>query len=617
MRKTPAGSSSYRVSRRAFLAMAGASAAAAILAACGGGSTATDTPKPAAATTAPSAPTPAPAAAASPAGAATASTGTTAAAAATSPAASVAATSAVNGANPTAAGAAAVQPKPGGTLVISWWTGDPPDLDPYLNVTFRAQEFGGFFYSRLLKYDSGPGVGPNSFVPVPDLAEKYDISKDGLTYTFTIRANAKWQNKAPMNGRAVTADDVVWSFNRFRQVSPNKNYFDIVKDVTAPDPHTVVFTLTGVFAPFENAVAAPVLFIMPKEVIEADGDGRKRVIGSGPWIFDHFEKGVQVVAKKNPDYYFTGTPYVDEVDLLIIPDSATSVAGLRSKSIDIYAPSQSDRKALVASNPEIQMIDYPQNLLYFMYWRVDAPPFNDVRVRQAVSLALDRDELITVLSEGKGYINNAVPAGLESWWLDPRSADMGPSAKYFKRDVDAAKKLLSDAGFASGLKVPLISSLNAYGNTFNSSIDTVIKQMKDAGIQLDFRPQDYAAYIGSTFLGKFDPGTMVWGLETPFQEPHEYLFNMYHPKGVRNHAGINDAKLTDMVEKQSVTIDKAQRKSIIFDIQRYTGEQQYYVIGPVGPVTVASQPYVKNLNVESDYARGAEFVPKIYLDGKK
>jgi peptide/nickel transport system substrate-binding protein len=616
MRKTPAGPSSFRVTRRAFLATAGASAAAAILAACGGGSTATDTPKPAA-TTAPSAPTTAPAAASSPASAATAATGTTAAPAATSPAASVAATSAVNGANPTASGAAAVQPKPGGTLVISWWTGDPPDLDPYLNVTFRAQEFAGFFYSRLLKYDSGPGVGPNSFVPVPDLAEKYDISKDGLTYTFTIRANAKWQNKDPMKGRAVTADDVVWSFNRFRQVSPNKNYFDIVKDVKATDPRTVVFTLNSVFAPFENAVAAPVLFIMPKEVIEADGDGRKRVIGSGPWIFDHFEKGVQVVAKKNPDYYFTGTPYVDEVDLLIIPDSATSVAGLRSKSIDIYAPSQSDRKALVASNPEIQMIDYPQNLLYFMYWRVDAPPFNDVRVRQAVSLTLDRDELITVLSEGKGYINNAVPAGLESWWLDPRSADMGPSAKYFKRDVDAAKKLLADAGFGSGLKVPFISSLNAYGNTFNSSIDTVIKQMKDAGIQLDFRPQDYAAYIGSTFLGKFDPGTMVWGLETPFQEPHEYLYNMYHPKGVRNHAGINDAKLTDMVEKQSVTIDKAQRKNIIFDIQRYTGEQQFYVIGPVGPVTVASQPWVKNLNIESDYARGAEFVPKVYLDGKK
>jgi peptide/nickel transport system substrate-binding protein len=608
MMSTPAGQSPYRLTRRAFLATAGASAAAAILAACGGGSTATDTPKPAAATTAPSGAASA-AAPTTAAPAATAATGSAPAAAAATPAAGSAA------AAPTTA--AAVNAKPGGTLVIRWWTGDPPDLDPYLNVTFRAQEFGGFFYSRLLKYDSGPGIGPNAFVPVPDLAEKYDVSKDGLTYTFTIRANAKWQNKPPMSGRAVTADDVVWSYNRFKQVSPNKNYFDVVKEVKATDPRTVVFTLNNIFAPFENSVAAPVFYIMPKEVIEADGDGRKRVIGSGPWMFDKFDKGVQVVAKKNPDYYFTGTPYVDELDLLIVPEDATAIASFRSKQIDINGVSQTDRKALAASNPEVQMTDFPQNLLWFFYWRVDAPPFNDVRVRQAVSLALDRDELSTVLFEGKGYINNAVPAGLESWWLDPRSADMGPSAKYFKRDVDAAKKLLSDAGIASGTKIPFISSLNAYGNTFNSSIDTVIKQMKDVGLQLDFRPQDYAAYIGSTFLGKFDPGTMVWGLETPFQEPHEYLFNMYHPKGVRNHAGINDPKLTDMVEKQSVTLDKAERKKIIFDIQRYTGEQQYYVIGPTGPTTIATQPWVKNFNYESDYARGGEYVPKIYLDGKK
>jgi peptide/nickel transport system substrate-binding protein len=605
------------LTRRAFLATAGASAAAAILAACGG-TAATDTPKPAAATTAPTA---AASSAAAPttaapttAAAATAATGSSPVAASTAP---VAATSAVNAANPTASGAAAVQPKPGGTLVISWWTGDPPDLDPYLNVTFRAQEFAGFFYSRLLKYDSGPGVGPNSFKPVPDLAEKFDVSTDGLTYTFTIRANAKWQNKPPLSGRAVTADDVVYSFNRFKTVSPNKNYFDVVKDVKATDPRTVVFTLTNAFAPFENAVAAPVLFIMPKEVIDADGDGRKRVIGSGPWIFDRFEKGVQVVAKKNPDYYFTGTPYVDELDLLIIPTAATQVANLRAKQIDIIAPSQSDRNAIAKSNPEIQLTDFPQNLLYFMYWRVDAPPFNDVRVRQAVSLALDRDELITVLDEGKGYINNAIPAGLESWWLDPRGADMGPSAQYFKRDVDAAKKLLAAANFPVGQKIPFISVQNAYGDTFNASIELVIKQMKDAGIQLDFQPQDYAAYIQSTFLGKFTPGTMIWGLETPFQEPHEYLFNMYHPKGVRNHAGVNDQKLTDMVEKQSVTLDKGMRKQIINDIQRYTGEQQFYVIGPVGPSSVAAQPWVKNAYYSTDYARGAEWVPKVYLDGKK
>lgn len=501
-------------------------------------------------------------------------------------------------------------------MVLRYWTGDPPDTDPYLNVSFRAQEFGAFFYSRLLKYDSGPGIAPTSYIPVPDLAEKFDVSSDGLKYTFTLRANAKWQNKPPLNGRAVTADDVVYSFNRFKEKSA-QNSFTMVADVKAMDPRTVVFTLNTVFAPFDSLIASPALYIMPKEIIEQDGDARKRIVGSGPWIFDRFEKGVQVVAKKNPDYYFTGTPYVDEVDLLIVPQDATAVANMRAKQIDINGVSQTDAKALKSSNPEIVQFEYPTNLLYFMYWRLDAPPFNDVRVRQAVSLAIDRDELLAVLNEGKGYINNAIPAGLTSWWLDPRGPDMGPNAKYFKRDVDAAKKLLADANFDTSKKIPLISSLNAYGDTFNQSIETVIKQLKDAGIQVDFRPQDYAAYIASTFLGKFDGGTMVWGLETPYPEPNDYLYNMYHPKGARNHAGVNDATLTGMVEKQSQTLDKGQRKSQINDIQKYLGEKQYYVIGPVGPTIIAYQPWVKNFNYTAGYARGAEYVPKLFLDGKK
>ncbi len=514
-------------------------------------------------------------------------------------------------------GSAAAQPKPGGSLTVRMWTGDPPDLDPYLNVTFRAQEFAGFFYSRLLKFDSGPGIAPNAFIPTPDLAESYEISQDGLTCTFKLRANAKWQNKAPLNGRAVGADDVVYSFERFRKVSPQKSNFDMVKEVKASDPRTVVFTLNTAFAPFETTIASPMFWIMPKEVIEADGDARKRVIGSGPFIFDKFEKGVQVVAKRNPDYYFTGTPYLDEVVLLIVPEDATAVAGLRAKSIDINGLSQTDRGAVASANPEIVLLDYPQNQIYFMYWRLDAPPFNDIRVRQAVSLALDRDEIIKVLWEGTGYLNNALPAGLQSFYLDPRSADMGPNAKYFKRDVDAAKKLLADAGFAGGLRVPLVSTLNAYGNTFNQSVELVIKQLKDAGIQADLRPQDYSAYISSTFLGKFEPGTMVWGLETPFQEPHDYLFNMYHPKGVRNHGGVNDPQLTQMLDKQAATLDKAERKKQIFDLQRYLGEKQYYVMGVAGNTTIARQPWVQNFNYQSDYGRGGEYIPKLWLDGKK
>ncbi|MBI3536086.1 MAG: hypothetical protein HY070_00760 [Chloroflexi bacterium] len=84
------------------------------------------------------------------------------------------------------------QPQRGGSLVVRFWTADPPDLDPYLNTSFRSQEFAGFFYSRLLKFDTGPKIGANAFIPTGDLAEKWDVSKDGLTYTFFLRKNAKW-----------------------------------------------------------------------------------------------------------------------------------------------------------------------------------------------------------------------------------------------------------------------------------------------------------------------------------------------------------------------------------------------------------------------------------------
>lgn len=283
---------------------------------------------------------------------------------------------------------AAPQPKRGGTYTAVTYTADPPDLDPYLNVSFSSQTFAGFYYSRLLKFDNGPGIAANAFIPTGDLAEKWDISKDGLTYTFSLRKNAKWQNKPPMNGRPVTADDVVWSYKRFIQVSPQKGIFSGVKDVKAMDTNTVAFTLNEVFAPFENTIAQPIFWIMPREVVEQDGDARKRVVGSGPWMFEKYDKGVQVISKRNPDYYITGQPYLDEIDSLIIPDSATSVAGLRAKTIDSLGVSQSDKISLLKTNPELKLIEYPTNLVPFFYWQLDKPPFNDARVRQAFQWAL-------------------------------------------------------------------------------------------------------------------------------------------------------------------------------------------------------------------------------------
>jgi ABC-type transport system substrate-binding protein len=126
--------------------------------------------------------------------------------------------------------------------------------------------------------------------------------------------------------------------------------------------------------------------------------------------------------------------------------------------------------------------------------------------------------------------------------------------------------------------------------------------------------QDYAQYIATTFAGKFDgTNTLVYGLETPFTEPHDYLFNMYHPKGVRNHAGVNDDKLTGMIESQMRELDRAKRKQIIFDIQRYLADQMYYAVGSIGYRTAGYTPRVHDLFPRSDYGFGAEIVPKLWI----
>ena len=140
-------------------------------------------------------------------------------------------------------------------------------------------------------------------------------------------------------------------------------------------------------------------------------------------------------------------------------------------------------------------------------------------------------------------------------------------------------------------------------------------QLKKGGVEASIKMQEYAAYIGTTFKGQFPTGnTMVFGLETPFTEPHDFLFNMYHPKGTRNHAGVNDAKLTEMIEKQAKTIDKADRKKQITAIQQYLGEQLYYPPNAASMRTAGVAPNIRDFYPRSDYGIGAEIVPKLWID---
>jgi ABC-type transport system substrate-binding protein len=513
---------------------------------------------------------------------------------------------------PTAQATAAGAPKDGGTFKFQIWTDDPPTLDPYANVSFRVQELAAFHYSRLLMSKKGPGIDGQAYIMDGDLAQSWAPSQDGKTWTFNLRPNAKWQNVEPVNGRPLTAQDVVWSFEYFMQVSPNKTTFNQVANVKATDDHTVQFTLKDVYAPFEAQIGAPVFWVLPKELIDQDGDASKRVVGSGPFIFDKLDSGVSTTGKKNPNYYRPGEPHIDSYTNLIIPDVATQMAGLRAHELDFVLVPDTEIPGIKQSNPELLWYELPFNLIPFVYWRLDKPPFTDPRVRQAVSMSINRDNIIKVLFNGRGGWDNFMPWALSEWWLDPQGADQGPGAKYFKYDPAGAKELLAAAGYPNGLQVTMIST-PGYGDVFVQGVELVQQDLKSGGIEANLQMQEYANYIATTFAGKFDgTNTLVYGLETPFTEPHDYLFNMYHPQGTRNHAGVNDDKLTGMIEQQMRTLDHAQRKQQVMDIQRYLVDQMYYVPGVIGYRSYAYSPGIRDMFPWSDYGLGAEVVPKLW-----
>jgi ABC-type transport system substrate-binding protein len=493
-------------------------------------------------------------------------------------------------------------------------TENPPTLDPHLNVSYRTQIFAGFVYSRLIKYKYGPDIDATAFIPgEPDLAERYEVSQDGTTWTFYLRKNARWHNKPPVNGRPVTAQDVVWSFNRFMKESPERVRFAQVADIKAADEHTIQFQLKQPWAPFLSNIAAPWVWILPREVVEQYGDASKVVVGSGPFMLENFESGVAFNLVRNPDYYEEGRPYVDKVTGLIIPDAATSLAALRAREIDMGEVIPQDLESFKQTNPDAAIYKWAY-WFPFMYWRVDKPPFNDPRVRQAVSLAIDRDEIIKVVYNGDGYWNAFIPRVLSSWWLDPRSPEMGPSGRYFKYDPRAARELLAAAGFPNGLKTVLIST-PGYGSLWTQYVELIHAQLKRAGFDVELRMVEYSAYISTYFSGKFEEG-MVWGLQSTFQEPHDYLFNMLHSKGARNHAHVNDPDLDQLIERQAQILDVNERKKVILEIQRYLGEKMYYVPGPGRFYYWAVQQYVGGYYpyATNEYGYGGVMVPRVWLN---
>lgn len=509
--------------------------------------------------------------------------------------------------------ARAQQPKRGGVLKHIGL--EPPSFDIHATVSYQTQLVSSFVHRTLFKFVNGPQYNPSDFTLVPDLALKVEVSRDGRQYTITLRQGVRWEPRPPVNGRELVAADVKYSLERAAKKSGYASLLGQLEAVETPDKYTVRVHLGDAFAPFLHNLAEPWNGILPPEVEEKMGDFKaaESLIGCGPFVLERYEPGVKAVFARNPNYYQKGLPHLDKVEWLFVKDRSSQLSLFRAGQVDIpFYDSRiprSDVASFKKSNPAYPIVYWDWLANRTLAMRTDKPPFSDVRVRRALSMAVDRKKWVAQYLEGQGYEDHGpVPAPMREWKLPAK--DLGDGAKYLEHNPTAAKKLLAEAGFPSGLKVKC-THWPGYGPEYVEDLELLAFNLKQIGVELQIVNEEYGNYIRGSFLGKYDETS--WGPSSIFTEVDGYLYNFYKTGQPNNRSHVSDTQLDVMLDAQRRYTAKSSRKKVIDEIQRYAAERVYYIYTPY-PKNVASwTPRVKNYGPKNSFDRGAQF-EVVWLD---
>ena len=510
--------------------------------------------------------------------------------------------------------ALAQSPKRGGTVTIRGW--DPPMFDPMLTTAYRVQIPLSFTHSRLVRHKAGPSVVPGTFPIEGDLAESWTQPNE-TTYVFNLRRGVRWHPKPPVNGRELTSGDVKYTIERFLTVKGNPSAYMLraIDRVETPDALTVRIVLKEPNAWFVEMLANPMtLAIVAREAVERFGDLKKAesVVGTGPWMLDSYRPNVGLTFVRHPHYFQPGQPYIDRVEMFIDEDNASRISAFLAGKYDLGwefpgAVGRTDwvqiKDVLKQRRPNLRTAEFVSNVGTHISMRTDQKPFNDVRVRQAISLAIDRQGIIDSILEGVGIVNPAVPAAFKEWAVP--IDQLGDGARYFKHNPAEARRLLAAAGYPNGFPASLC--FTTYGST--ALVDTaqlILRYLKEVGIDTKLDQREYGAFIASCYFGKFD--SLTYGPQTPFLDPDNFIYGMHYPEELKNQSHVNDPIVTDLLVRQRRTADPAKRRELLAELQRHLAKQQFYV-QLASAVTIAVwEGTLKNYGPNLGYDYGGRLV---------
>ena len=470
------------------------------------------------------------------------------------------------------------KPRSGGELVFPV-PSEPPSYDGHREETFGLTHPFAPFYNTLLRVDPND---PSGTKPVASLAEKWTVANDGLLYTFHLRKGVKFHDGSEMTSKDVKASYDKIIFPPQGIGSSRKGSYEVVEVVEAPDPYTVRFRLKWPAGSFLTSIASPWNFIYKADILAKDMTWyEKNIMGTGPFTFVEHVKGSHVVGKKNPNYWDKGKPYLDGFRAMFVRDSAAQVALIRGERAHIqfrgFSPAERD-SLKQALGDKITVQESPWDCILMVAINHEKKPFDDVRVRRALTLALDRYEgskalsRIAIVKEVAGVQVPGTPFATPPDEL----AKLAGYGKDIKAARAEARKLLKEAG-AEGLSFTFKN--RGIPMPYEPLGIWLIDQWRQIGLNVKQEVVESAAYYGQVLR----PGNFETAMD--FQcgyivEPDLDLYKFQSmDKNPSNYSRYKDPVLDELYTKQSRSTDPEERKKLVRQFEkRLLDEQVGYIM---------------------------------------
>jgi peptide/nickel transport system substrate-binding protein len=509
--------------------------------------------------------------------------------------------------------AQAAEPKHGGIFHV-YHRETPPSLSINEEATFSVNVPAMGIFNNLVIYDQHKPQ--NSIATIgPELATSWAWNKDNTELSFKLRSGVKWHDGVPF-----TAKDVKCTFDllqgkatdKFRK-NPRKDWYEFVSDVSVKGDDEVVFHLKRPQPSLLAMLASGYTPIYPCHVPAAQM--RTHPIGTGPFKFVEMKQNESIKLAKNPDYWKKGLPYLDGIEYTIIKNRATAVLAFVAGKVDMTFPTEMTAalvKDIKSQDPkaicEIKPINVSTNLIV----NLESPPFNNIELRKAMALSLDRKAFIDIIFQGQGDQGGALlppPEGV--WGMPPAMLKTIPGYGDVKKDREQARAIMTKLGYSADKPLKIkVSTRNLA--TYRDPAVVLIDQLKSIYIDAELEPVESSAWFAKVARNDYSVGLNLTG--NGIDDPDQAFYENFGCGSERNYTHYCNKDLQALFDKQSVETDVQKRKKLVWEIDKKIQEDVARPILMHARTGTCWKPYVKNMTIMNNSAYNGYRYEDVWLD---